>query len=41
MAKKAKQDSDDGAPAKVTSHTVKLDAGQAAKLRGILAARGW
>jgi ribonuclease HIII len=41
MAKKAKQDSDDGAPAKVTSHTVKLDAGQAAKLRGILAAKGW
>ena len=40
MARKAKQDSDD-APKKVAMHTLKLDAGQAEKLRQIVVGKGW
>ena len=40
MARKAKQDSDD-APKKVAMHTLKLDAGQAEKLRQIIVGKGW
>lgn len=40
MTRKAKQDSADE-PKKVASHTVKLDAAQAEKLRRILVGKGW